>query len=201
MNFRSKRKSLLPQKPLSFSVWIFLLNSEKKTSPFSTARSFLIWQPHIVWNILFPFFNAHGYMESAYMVTHLEILSPRVQFGKCPNPPQYSPQIIYAHMLLDVMFDRHQKLTTIVKSLLSTWWNRPSGMNSASLACRITFWECFIECSALGCVFLVHLCVLRNLGNVFEEACRWSPPVDACCWLPFEFTDHACCRPPSWMFG
>ena len=44
------------------------------------------------------FFNACGYMESAYMVTHLEILPPRVLFGKCPNPPQYSPQIICVHV-------------------------------------------------------------------------------------------------------
>ena len=59
-------------------------------------------------------------MESACMVTHLEILPPRVQFGKCPNPPQYSPQIIYVYVLLDIMFDRHQKLTAIAISLLST---------------------------------------------------------------------------------
>ena len=34
-------------------------------------------------NILLPFWM-HVDMGSAYMVTHLEILPPRVQFGKCP---------------------------------------------------------------------------------------------------------------------
>ena len=102
-----------------------LSRSKTQADPFQTVAS--LKSPFSVWISLLPENN---------------ILSP------CP--PQYYPQIIYVHVLLDIMFDRHQKLKTIAISFLSTWWNRLSRMNSASSAWRMAFRECFVECSALG---------------------------------------------------
>ena len=66
--------SSFPQKIISLGVDHFL-----------SARSFFVWQPHIVWNILFLFFSAFRHMESAYVWFILETFSkmlPCTLFGK-----------------------------------------------------------------------------------------------------------------------
>ena len=94
--FYGKKKIRVFSLP-KFSV----LSVENIKSPSSVPSILFIWQSYLSMEFSVSIFNAHRYMESAYMVTHLEIPSrmpPCVLFGKCPNPPQYSPQIICIHV-------------------------------------------------------------------------------------------------------